>query len=113
MASIILIPVSLVFTFGHYVKDLRQSRAILGCMLALFLIGGATSLWSEYQPNPTLSHPAVEQTAPLEGKEARFGTTGSVLWTETTTSASNGSVNAMHDSLTGEARILRAFHPED
>ncbi|HCV40244.1 MAG TPA: potassium-transporting ATPase subunit KdpA, partial [Pseudomonas sp.] len=32
-------------------------------------------------------------------KESRFGTTGSVLWTVTTTAASNGSVNAMHDSL--------------
>jgi K+-transporting ATPase ATPase A chain len=64
VASIILIPVALVFTFGHYVKDLRQSRAILGCMLALFLIGGAT-----------------------------------VLWSVTTTAASNGSVNGMQDSL--------------
>jgi K+-transporting ATPase ATPase A chain len=99
VVSIILIPVALVFTFGHYVKDLRQSRAILGCMLALFLIGGATALWAEYQPNPSLASPMVEQTAPLEGKESRFGTTASVLWSVTTTAASNGSVNAMHDSL--------------
>ena len=99
LASIILIPVALVFTFGHYVKDLRQSRAIIACMLALFLIGGGTALYAEYQPNPALNSPLVEQSAPLEGKEVRFGTTGSVLWTETTTSASNGSVNAMHDSL--------------
>ena len=97
LSAIILIPVALVFTFGHYVKDLRQSRAILGCMLALFLIGGATSLWAEYQPNPTLNNPAVEQTAPLEGKEVRFGTTATVLWSVTTTAASNGSVNGMHD----------------
>ncbi|WP_374962965.1 potassium-transporting ATPase subunit KdpA, partial [Spongiibacter tropicus] len=34
LASIILIPVALVFTFGHYVRDLRQSRAIIACMLA-------------------------------------------------------------------------------
>lgn len=99
LASIILIPAALVFMFGHYVKDLRQSRAIIACMLALFLIGGATSLWAEYQPNPALADAAVEQTAPLEGKEARFGTTASVLWSVTTTAASNGSVNAMHDSL--------------
>ncbi|AHC83575.1 potassium-transporting ATPase subunit KdpA [Pseudomonas asiatica] len=99
VASIILIPVALVFTFGHYVKDLRQSRAILACMLALFLIGGSTALWSEYQPNPALESAQVQQSAPMEGKETRFGTTGSVLWTVTTTSASNGSVNAMHDSL--------------
>ncbi|ATB63866.1 potassium-transporting ATPase subunit KdpA [Pseudomonas mosselii] len=99
VASIILIPVALVFTFGHYVKDLRQSRAIIACMLALFLIGGSTALWSEHQPNPALENAQVQQSAPLEGKESRFGTTGSVLWTVTTTSASNGSVNAMHDSL--------------
>ncbi|UMY60147.1 potassium-transporting ATPase subunit KdpA [Pseudomonas sp. LS.1a] len=99
VASIILIPVALVFTFGHYVKDLRQSRAILACMLVLFLIGGSTALWSEHQPNPALESAQVQQSAPMEGKESRFGTTGSVLWTVTTTSASNGSVNAMHDSL--------------
>lgn len=99
VASIILIPVALVFTFGHYVKDLRQSRAILACMLALFLIGGSTALWSEYQPNPALENAQVQQSAPMEGKESRFGTTASVLWSVTTTAASNGSVNAMHDSL--------------
>ncbi|OWP51436.1 potassium-transporting ATPase subunit KdpA [Pseudomonas nitroreducens] len=99
VSSIILIPAALVFTFGHYVKDLRQSRAILGCMLVLFALGLGASLWAEYQPNPALSALPVEQVAPLEGKESRFGTTASVLWSVTTTAASNGSVNAMHDSL--------------
>jgi potassium-transporting ATPase potassium-binding subunit len=99
LVSIILIPVALVFTFGHYVKDMRQSKAIMACMLVLFLIGGATAMWAEYQPNPTLNIASVEQTAPLEGKEARFGTTGTVLWATATTAASNGSVNGMHDSL--------------
>jgi len=99
LVSIILIPVALVFTFGHYVKDMRQSRAIIACMLALFLIGGATAMWAEYQPNPALNIASVEQTAPMEGKETRFGTTATVLWAATTTAASNGSVNGMHDSL--------------
>ncbi|MCS3467214.1 K+-transporting ATPase ATPase A chain [Pseudomonas sp. JUb42] len=99
LVSILLIPAALVFTFGHYVKDLRQSRAIIACMVLLLAIGGAVSLWAEYQPNPTLNIANVEQTAPLEGKETRFGTTGTVLWATATTAASNGSVNAMHDSL--------------
>ncbi|MDB6051791.1 MAG: potassium-transporting ATPase subunit [Pseudomonas sp.] len=99
VVSIILIPVALVFTFGHYVKDMRQSKAMMACMLTLFLIGGATALWAEYQPNPALNIASVEQTAPLEGKESRFGTTATVLWATTTTAASNGSVNGMHDSL--------------
>jgi K+-transporting ATPase ATPase A chain len=36
----------------------------------------------------------------MEGKEVRFGIANSALWTTATTAASNGSVNAMHDSYT-------------
>jgi K+-transporting ATPase ATPase A chain len=35
----------------------------------------------------------------LEGKELRFGSTAGALWAVSTTATSNGSVNAMHDSL--------------
>ena len=36
----------------------------------------------------------------MEGKEVRFGIADSSLWAVTTTAASNGSVNSMHDSYT-------------
>jgi K+-transporting ATPase ATPase A chain len=36
----------------------------------------------------------------MEGKETRFGIVDSALWAAATTAASNGSVNAMHDSFT-------------
>jgi K+-transporting ATPase ATPase A chain len=36
----------------------------------------------------------------MEGKEVRFGIANSSLWATVTTAASNGSVNAMHDSFT-------------
>ncbi len=36
----------------------------------------------------------------MEGKETRFGIVSSALWATATTAASNGSVNAMHDSFT-------------
>jgi K+-transporting ATPase ATPase A chain len=36
----------------------------------------------------------------MEGKETRFGIANSALWATATTAASNGSVNAMHDSFT-------------
>ena len=35
----------------------------------------------------------------MEGKEVRFGVVSSALWATATTAASNGSVNAMHDSF--------------
>jgi K+-transporting ATPase ATPase A chain len=110
VASIILIPAALVFTFGHYVKDLRQSRAILASMLILFAIGLGVTLWAEYQPNPALAALPIEQSGSLEGKEARFGTTASALWAVTTTAASNGSVNAMHDSFSAIGGMLPMFN---
>jgi len=36
----------------------------------------------------------------MEGKEVRFGIAASAIWAVATTSASNGSVNSMHDSFT-------------
>ena len=36
----------------------------------------------------------------MEGKEVRFGSAATALWSVVTTSTSNGSVNGMHDSLT-------------
>jgi K+-transporting ATPase ATPase A chain len=36
----------------------------------------------------------------MEGKEVRLGVANSALWATATTAASNGSVNAMHDSFT-------------
>ncbi|MEH6491392.1 potassium-transporting ATPase subunit KdpA [Halopseudomonas sp.] len=99
LASILLIPAALLFTFGHYVKDLRQSRALLACVLLLFCAGLGVALYAEYQPNPALVQLPIEQIGSLEGKESRFGTTASTLWAVATTAASNGSVNAMHDSF--------------
>lgn len=110
MVSIILIPAALVFTFGHYVKDLRQSRAILASMLILFVVGLGVTLWAEYQPNPGLAALPIEQSGSLEGKEARFGSAASALWAVATTAASNGSVNAMHDSFSAIGGLLPMFN---
>ncbi|WP_285962172.1 potassium-transporting ATPase subunit KdpA [Pseudomonas tohonis] len=110
VASIILIPAALVFTFGHYVKDLRQSRALLATMLILFVIGLGVTLYSEFQPNPALAALPIEQSGSLEGKESRFGITASALWAVTTTAASNGSVNAMHDSFSAIGGMIPMFN---
>ncbi|MDP3846645.1 MAG: potassium-transporting ATPase subunit KdpA [Pseudomonas sp.] len=110
VASIILIPVALLFTFGHYVKDLRQSRALLASMLILFVLGLGVTTYSELQPNPALSALPIEQVGSLEGKESRFGTVASSLWAVTTTAASNGSVNAMHDSFSPLGGMVPMFN---
>lgn len=87
MLSILLIPAAFPFLFGRLLAKRREGYVIFGVMLGLFLVGLAVSIWSEFSYGT------------LEGKELRFGTSNSVLWSVATTAASNGSVNAMHDSL--------------
>ena len=110
LASILLVPAALVFAFGHYVRDLRQSRTILASMLLLFAMGLGLCAWAELQPNPLLAGLPVEQVGSLEGKEARFGSFASALWATTTTAASNGSVNAMHDSFSALGGLVPLFN---
>ncbi|MBI4799291.1 MAG: potassium-transporting ATPase subunit KdpA, partial [Desulfarculus sp.] len=99
--AILLIPAALCHTFGAMVGDRRQGWVLFLAMLALFLAGLGLALWAEGAGNPRLAGLGLETGAgSLEGKEVRVGVTGSVLWAVATTAASNGSVNAMHDSLT-------------
>ncbi len=42
----------------------------------------------------------------MEGKEQRLGVANSALWAVATTAASNGSVNAMHDSFSPLGGLL-------
>jgi len=46
------------------------------------------------------SLPITQDVGNLEGKELRFGAAAGPVWSVLTTSTSNGSVNAMHDSFT-------------
>ena len=95
MLAILLIPAGLTYTYGKMVGSTRQGWTIFTVMLILLLAGLGISLYGEYASNAVYGHLAL-----LEGKETRFGITNSVLWSTITTAASNGSVNAMHDSLT-------------
>jgi K+-transporting ATPase ATPase A chain len=94
MLALLLVPSALTYTYGRLVGDIRQGRTLWGVMMVLFLAGLTVSLISEYHPNPALG-----TVGSMEGKETRFGVTNSILWSEATTAASNGSVSAMHDSL--------------
>jgi len=93
--SILLIPASLVFTYGKMLGSKRHAWTIFGVMLFLLITGVTVSYFSE------ISHNAIFHTNNLmEGKETRIGVFNSVLWTVATTAASNGSTNAMMSSLT-------------
>lgn len=104
--SILLIPTALCFAFGRMVGDRRQGVALLLAMAALAAAPLFVCLLSEQTGNPRLQVLGADQSASdvqsggnMEGKEARFGVVSSSIWAIATTAASNGSVNAMHDSL--------------
>jgi len=92
--------------FGRMVGSERQGWAIFAVMFALFFAGAAAAYSVEAQGNPAFTALHVDQ-APgalqsggnMEGKEVRFGMAQSALFTTTTTDASCGAVNNMHDSL--------------
>jgi len=106
LVAILVISAALCATFGVMVGDTRQGWAILTAMTVLFvaLLGvcvvaeqrGALlgRLGVDHEPS------ALQSGGNMEGKEVRFGIVNSALWATATTAASNGSVNAMHDSFT-------------
>jgi potassium-transporting ATPase potassium-binding subunit len=111
MLSILGIAAGLCITFGRMVKDRRQGWALLAAMTLIFVGALAVCTQAEVKGNPALTPLGVNQVASvvpgleqpggnMEGKELRFGPGGSALWATATCSASNGSVNSMHDSFT-------------
>jgi potassium-transporting ATPase potassium-binding subunit len=101
MLAILLIPAALTFTYGKMVGSTRQGWTIFTAMFILFIAGLSISLYAEYSVNPVFGHLHL-----MEGKETRFGIINSVLWSTATSAASNGSVNAMHDSLSPIAGMI-------
>ena len=107
LLAILLIPAALCFTFGRFVGDMRQGGAILAAMTLVFVALLAVCVWAEQSGNPLFARMGLATEASdlqaggnMEGKETRFGIANSALWATATTAASNGSVNAMHDSFT-------------
>lgn len=107
MLAILLIPAALCYTFGYMVKDRRQGWALLAVMLVIFIPCLLIAGTMEQKGNPLLDKLGVDQLSSalqpggnMESKEARFGIANSAIWAVATTSASNGSVNSMHDSYT-------------
>ena len=107
LLSILIIPAALCFTFGRFVGDMRQGGAILAAMTIVFTALLVVCAVAEQTGNPLFDRMGLATQASdlqaggnMEGKETRFGIVNSALWATATIAASNGSVNAMHDSFT-------------
>ena len=107
LLAILLIPAALCYTYGMMVGDTREGWAILAAMFVIFIPLTFLAAGAEQAGTPSYTRWGVEvRPAPgqpggnMEGKEVRFGIMQSAVWATATTAASNGSVNAMHDSFT-------------
>jgi K+-transporting ATPase ATPase A chain len=101
LLSMMLLPSSIVYTFGLMLKNRKQGWAIFASMSILFLIGLPICYFAEKAGNPILANVGLNQImGNMEGKELRFGIGQSSLFTTVTTAFTTGTVNNMHDSLT-------------
>jgi K+-transporting ATPase ATPase A chain len=107
MFAMLLIPMSLTYTFGRMVGDTRQGWAVFAAMSVLFLALLVVTVRSEQHGNPLVASLGVDQAASalqpggnMEGKEARFGIAASALFATVTTATSSGAVDSAHDSFT-------------
>lgn len=103
--SIVLIPMAVVFMAGGLLRRRGFTFLSLSVMGGLSLVFIAAAVYSEQQPNVAFTGLA-QQAGNMEGKEVRLGTDLSALWATFTTQTSNGSVNAMHDSLNPIAGLV-------
>ncbi|MDD5184972.1 MAG: potassium-transporting ATPase subunit KdpA [Paludibacter sp.] len=100
MLAILLLPASFVYCFGKMIGSVKQGWYIYMTMFILFTVGLVISVYSEYHFSSGV----------FEGKELRFGTINSLIWENATTAASNGSVNAMHSSLSPLSALVALFN---
>lgn len=98
--ALILIPVAIAFMVGPFTGRRKFGTFVFATMLGMSLLSSGAAMFTETAN--------AGNTAAMEGKEVRNGVAASALWGALTTQTSNGSVNAMHDSmapLTGGVEI--------
>ena len=94
------IPFALTYTFGKMVRSIRHGAALLAVMVIIFGTWVGFTSFAEHQANPAVAAAGVTQasTGNTEGKEARFGDTGSALFNVSMTQTSDGAVDSATDS---------------
>jgi potassium-transporting ATPase potassium-binding subunit len=102
------IPAALTATYGRMTGKRGQGWALFATMTVMF-IGGVFVLYAAEAHGSPAQHAAGVNTAlvqnssggNMEGKEQRFGISGSALFNTGSTDTSTGAVNAAFDSMTG------------
>ena len=103
---VIVLPFAIVFMFGRLIGRRRQALVIVAVMAAIFLAHTMVAMQAELHGNHLLPS-SVSQVASgvnpggnMEGKEARFGPSGSALMTVGTMGTTAGATDSALDSYT-------------
>jgi K+-transporting ATPase ATPase A chain len=88
-----------VVAFGIIAMARKDARALVAVMATFILGASAVLYWTETQPAPAMHAVHAATAVNMEGKEVRFGAPSTAVWVANTTGASDGGVNAMHDSF--------------
>lgn len=98
---IFLIPIAMIFALGFVLNRKKLAWTIYAVMTIGFLSLLIPAVSSEMHGSTNIHQLGIAQNmGSMEGKEVRFGAAASANWATYTTVTSNGSVNAMHDSMT-------------
>lgn len=105
MLALILIPAASVYAYGIMIGSKKHAWLLFAAMFVLWAAAIFIAFGAEHVHNPVIDVYPI-----LEGKETRFGTANSLLWSVTTTATANGSVNAMISSLSPLAGGIAMFN---
>jgi potassium-transporting ATPase potassium-binding subunit len=107
--AMLAIPTSLIYTYGIFANNQRQSWLIFGMVGIIFLILIGITAIGEYQGNPLINTQLGTIQPNLEGKEIRFGWAQTALFAVTTTATMCGAINGMLDSLMPPGGFVTMF----
>ncbi|MBI5105737.1 MAG: potassium-transporting ATPase subunit KdpA [Solirubrobacterales bacterium] len=105
---ILCIPAALTYTYGRMVGSRRQGWAIFSAMGVLY-VGLVLVAYFAERHGTSAQELAGLTGANMEGKEQRFSTAMTALWTVTTTVTSCGAVNGAMESLTALGGSVPTF----
>ncbi len=109
--AIVLLPAALTNTFGRMVGQPRQGWLFYWVMLLLFICGLVFVHHFEQRGDPHLrnvdfKNSRLQSGGNMEGKEVRFGISGSTLTAVVTSNTATGSYNSMYDSYTSPGGMV-------
>jgi K+-transporting ATPase ATPase A chain len=108
--AMIAIPASLIYTYGVFANNLKQSWLLFWMVFTIFVVLIWVTAVGELQGNPLVNTTLGTELPNLEGKEVRFGWAQTALWAITTTATMCGAVSGMHDSLMPQGIFSALFN---